>query len=180
MSTKTSTSAREPVGCLGQRRQVVIPREICDKLQLQEGDFVAFARLANGVLIPSGWLIVTTHSRLRKAHNSRRPNNKCARGNSLLWPSSSMNWTVNLAREAEKQLKAIPPDRRERILHDIRELAADPFRGGAATCMPTEPPCVSMRAVPAGENRMLTHGGSVAYSVQHCEAYGRILVKASG
>jgi mRNA-degrading endonuclease RelE of RelBE toxin-antitoxin system len=40
-----------------------------------------------------------------------------------------MNWTVNLAREAEKQLKAIPPDRRERILHDIRELAADPFRG---------------------------------------------------
>ena len=40
-----------------------------------------------------------------------------------------MNWTVNLAHEAEKQLKAIPPDRRERILHDIRELAIDPFRG---------------------------------------------------
>jgi mRNA-degrading endonuclease RelE of RelBE toxin-antitoxin system len=33
-----------------------------------------------------------------------------------------MNWTVSLAHEAEKQLKAIPPDRRERSLHDIREL----------------------------------------------------------
>jgi hypothetical protein len=26
----------------------------------------------------------------------------------------------------------------------------------------TEPPCVSMRAGPSGEDRMLTHGGSVA------------------
>ena len=51
MSTKTTTSAREPVGRLGQRRQVVIPREICDGLHLQEGDFVAFKRQANGVLI---------------------------------------------------------------------------------------------------------------------------------
>ncbi len=40
-----------------------------------------------------------------------------------------MNWIVNLADEAVKQLKAIPPDRRERILQDVRELAEDPFRG---------------------------------------------------
>jgi mRNA-degrading endonuclease RelE of RelBE toxin-antitoxin system len=40
-----------------------------------------------------------------------------------------MSWTVSLAREAVKQLKAIPPDRRERILADVRELAEDPLRG---------------------------------------------------
>jgi mRNA-degrading endonuclease RelE of RelBE toxin-antitoxin system len=40
-----------------------------------------------------------------------------------------MNWTVRLADEAAKQLKAIPPDRRKRILDDIRELEDDPFRG---------------------------------------------------
>jgi mRNA-degrading endonuclease RelE of RelBE toxin-antitoxin system len=40
-----------------------------------------------------------------------------------------MSWNVGLAREAAKQLKAIPPDRRERILDDLRAMAEDPFRG---------------------------------------------------
>jgi mRNA-degrading endonuclease RelE of RelBE toxin-antitoxin system len=40
-----------------------------------------------------------------------------------------MNWLVSLHRGAAKQLEAIPPDRRERIMNDIRELADDPFRG---------------------------------------------------
>ena len=29
-----------PIGKIGQRRQVVIPKEICDELDLQVGDFV--------------------------------------------------------------------------------------------------------------------------------------------
>lgn len=36
---------------MGQRRQVVIPREMLETLKLQEGDFVAFSKQANGVLI---------------------------------------------------------------------------------------------------------------------------------
>ena len=36
---------------MGQRRQVVIPREILESLKLREGDFVAFSRQANGVLV---------------------------------------------------------------------------------------------------------------------------------
>ena len=40
-----------------------------------------------------------------------------------------MSWNVSLAREAAKQLKSIPPDRRKRVLDDIREIAEDPFRG---------------------------------------------------
>ena len=40
-----------------------------------------------------------------------------------------MTWHVNVHPDAAKQLEAIPPDRRKRILEDIRELAEDTFRG---------------------------------------------------
>jgi mRNA-degrading endonuclease RelE of RelBE toxin-antitoxin system len=40
-----------------------------------------------------------------------------------------MTWHVKLHDGAAKQLEAIPPDRRKRILDDIAELAEDPFRG---------------------------------------------------
>ena len=36
---------------MGQRRQVVIPREMLETLNIQAGDFVAFAEQKNGVLI---------------------------------------------------------------------------------------------------------------------------------
>jgi AbrB family looped-hinge helix DNA binding protein len=51
MASKTATTTREPIGRVGQRRQVVIPREIFDKLQMREGDFVAFAQKGNAVLV---------------------------------------------------------------------------------------------------------------------------------
>jgi mRNA-degrading endonuclease RelE of RelBE toxin-antitoxin system len=37
-------------------------------------------------------------------------------------------YTVQFTPSA-RQLKAIPPDRRQRILNDIEEMAEDPFRG---------------------------------------------------
>ena len=40
-----------------------------------------------------------------------------------------MTWHVKVHDGAAKQLEAIPPDRRKRILNDIAELAEDPFRG---------------------------------------------------
>jgi AbrB family looped-hinge helix DNA binding protein len=51
MSTKSPTPVRERIGRVGQRRQIVIPREIFDKLQMREGDFVAFSQKDNGVLL---------------------------------------------------------------------------------------------------------------------------------
>jgi AbrB family looped-hinge helix DNA binding protein len=39
-----------PISKLGQRRQVVIPKDICDELGLQEGDFVE-VRSAEGQVI---------------------------------------------------------------------------------------------------------------------------------
>ena len=50
MATKPATT-RDRIGRVGQRRQVVIPRDMLETLQLREGDFVAFSRHANGVLI---------------------------------------------------------------------------------------------------------------------------------
>jgi mRNA-degrading endonuclease RelE of RelBE toxin-antitoxin system len=40
-----------------------------------------------------------------------------------------MTWHISVHNAAAKQLEAIPPDRRKRILDDVRELAEDPFRG---------------------------------------------------
>jgi AbrB family looped-hinge helix DNA binding protein len=51
MSTKATTSVRESVGRVGQRRQVVIPKDMLETLRLQEGDFVALTQQVNGVLI---------------------------------------------------------------------------------------------------------------------------------
>jgi len=48
---KTLTPTQERTGRVGQRRQVVIPREMLETLKLQAGDLVAFSEHKNGVLI---------------------------------------------------------------------------------------------------------------------------------
>ena len=40
-----------PIMKLGQRRQVVIPKDICDALNLQEGDFVEVAPHRGAILV---------------------------------------------------------------------------------------------------------------------------------
>ena len=51
MAVKTATTTQERMVRVGQRRQVVIPRDMLKALKLREGDFVAFSEQANGVLI---------------------------------------------------------------------------------------------------------------------------------
>jgi AbrB family looped-hinge helix DNA binding protein len=51
MRTKSQASVRESVGRVGQRRQVVIPKQMLETLRLQAGDFVALTQQSNGVLI---------------------------------------------------------------------------------------------------------------------------------
>jgi bifunctional DNA-binding transcriptional regulator/antitoxin component of YhaV-PrlF toxin-antitoxin module len=48
---KTTSTTEERTGRVGQRRQVVIPREILETLKLQAGDLVAFTKQKNGVLM---------------------------------------------------------------------------------------------------------------------------------
>ena len=40
-----------PISKLGQRRQVVIPKEICDALGLEEGDFVEVTRAEGKIIV---------------------------------------------------------------------------------------------------------------------------------
>jgi len=40
-----------PIGKLGQRRQVVIPKEICEELGLQRGDFVEVKQVKGTIVI---------------------------------------------------------------------------------------------------------------------------------
>jgi AbrB family looped-hinge helix DNA binding protein len=40
-----------PISELGQRRQVVIPKQICDELGLEEGDFVEVERQGNKLVL---------------------------------------------------------------------------------------------------------------------------------
>jgi AbrB family looped-hinge helix DNA binding protein len=44
-------AATERIGRVGQRRQVVIPREIFENLHMREGDFVAVAQHGGSVVI---------------------------------------------------------------------------------------------------------------------------------
>ncbi|MBI2053154.1 MAG: AbrB/MazE/SpoVT family DNA-binding domain-containing protein [Candidatus Sungbacteria bacterium] len=46
-----------PIGKIGQRRQIVIPKEICDALGLQTGDFVEVKRVKATVVIKPKKLI---------------------------------------------------------------------------------------------------------------------------
>jgi bifunctional DNA-binding transcriptional regulator/antitoxin component of YhaV-PrlF toxin-antitoxin module len=51
MATKAMTHSKERIGRVGQRRQIVIPRDLFDQLRMNEGDFVAFRLTGNGVLV---------------------------------------------------------------------------------------------------------------------------------
>lgn len=77
---------RELIGRVGQRRQVVIPREIFDNLRMREGDFVAFTKHGNGVLVkprrvvdPDDVLTAAEVKRLRQSLKQTR------QGKTRLW-----------------------------------------------------------------------------------------------
>jgi AbrB family looped-hinge helix DNA binding protein len=74
-----STTTQERIGRVGSGRQVVIPREMLETLNLQEGDFVAFAEQKNGVLIkpkrlvdPDDILIPEESALVKKAEREMR------------------------------------------------------------------------------------------------------------
>lgn len=51
MAIKTPTTAPERIGRLGQRRQVVIPREIVENLRMRTGDFLAITQKDNTIVV---------------------------------------------------------------------------------------------------------------------------------
>ena len=86
MSGKSAASLKEPVGRVGQRRQVVIPREIFEKLRMREGDFVAFAQKANGVLVMPKRLVDTADAlTAEEAKKARRGLRQARTGKTKPW-----------------------------------------------------------------------------------------------
>jgi len=85
MPGKTATT-QERIGRVGQRRQVVIPREFLETLKLQEGDFVAFSKQANGVLIKPKRLVdpddVLTPAQAKKLRRSLK---QASQGKTMPW-----------------------------------------------------------------------------------------------
>jgi AbrB family looped-hinge helix DNA binding protein len=77
---------QERIGRVGQRRQVVIPREILETLKLKAGDAVAFAEQKNGVLIKPK-RIVDPDATLSpaEAKSVRRGEAQLKRGESKPW-----------------------------------------------------------------------------------------------
>ena len=78
MATKTATT-QERIGRVGQRRQVVIPREICESLNMREGDFVAVEQHGRSVVIkprklidPDDVLTPEEGARLKKAEREMK------------------------------------------------------------------------------------------------------------
>ena len=71
---------------MGQRRQVVIPREMLEALNLREGDFVAFAERKNGVLIKAKRLVDSDDTLTpAEAKVVRRGEAQLKRGQSKSW-----------------------------------------------------------------------------------------------
>jgi len=54
---RKTAAPEERIGRVGQRRQVVIPREIFDNLNMREGDFVAVAQRGDTVVIKRKTLV---------------------------------------------------------------------------------------------------------------------------
>ena len=84
MASKTATS--EKIGRVGQRRQVVIPRQMLETLNLREGDFVAFTQKTNGVLIkPKRLVDDDTILTAKEAKLVRRGMRQIREGRFKLW-----------------------------------------------------------------------------------------------
>ena len=81
-----TTPTQERVGRVGQRRQLVIPRELLDTLKLQAGDLVAFSKQKNGVLIRPKRAIDTTDTLTpEEAKIVRKGEAQLKRGQSKPW-----------------------------------------------------------------------------------------------
>ena len=82
----TTAATQERIGRVGQRRQVVIPRDMLETLKLHEGDFVAFSKQANGVLIKPKRLVdpddVLTPAEAKKLRRSMK---QARQGKTLPW-----------------------------------------------------------------------------------------------
>ncbi len=94
-----------PIMRLGQRRQVVIPKEICEELNLQEGDFVEVTK-GQGVIVIKPKKLVDPDNVLTSDEGRvvRKGETQLEQGKHIAW------------RDVKQQLKAGAIQRAERDL----------------------------------------------------------------
>jgi len=86
MANKTATTTPERIGRLGQRRQVVIPREIIENLRMRTGDFLAITQKADMVIIKAKRIVDADDVLTSKeAEMVRRGEAQLRRGESKPW-----------------------------------------------------------------------------------------------
>jgi bifunctional DNA-binding transcriptional regulator/antitoxin component of YhaV-PrlF toxin-antitoxin module len=112
---------------VGQRRQVVIPREMLESLHIQAGDFVAFAQRQDGALIkpkrvvdPDDILTAKESALVKTAAREMRE------GKFVTLAQLQLDLDRPRLRQRRKTAKAIPPDRRQRVMDDIGVFEVDP------------------------------------------------------
>jgi AbrB family looped-hinge helix DNA binding protein len=85
MATKTATTDGK-IGRVGQRRQVAIPREIFDNLNMREGDFVAVEQHGRSVVIKPKKLVDPDDALTpAEAKKLRRSLKQARQGKTLPW-----------------------------------------------------------------------------------------------
>jgi AbrB family looped-hinge helix DNA binding protein len=86
MAGKTKSLSRARTGRVGQRRQVVIPREIFERLRMRAGDLVSFTEKPSGVLVePKRAVNADDTLTPEEAKIVRRGEAQLKRGDSKAW-----------------------------------------------------------------------------------------------
>lgn len=118
------------VSKLGQRRQVVIPKEICDDLGLEIGDFVEVER-ARGTVVIKPKKLVDAEDVLTPEEEEivRRGEEQLRRGEYVTLQQLEHGMDRKTRKAAARQLEKVPRNYRTLLFDKLREMAEDPFRG---------------------------------------------------
>jgi AbrB family looped-hinge helix DNA binding protein len=86
MASKADTIKKERIGRLGQRRQIVIPREIVESLRMRAGDFLAITQEDNAIIVkPKRMMDAYDGLTREEAKIVRRGEAQLKRGESKSW-----------------------------------------------------------------------------------------------
>ena len=129
-----------PISKLGQRRQVVIPKEIRDELGLREGDFVEVTSTEGHVIIKPKKLVDADDVLMPEEEKIVRTGEaQLKKGEHVAWDDvkKQLNlsnrmatpWTIRLSPEATRQLSALPRDHQVTIGRAIDRMRQDPSKG---------------------------------------------------
>lgn len=119
-----------PIRRVGQRRQVVIPREIFDSLRLRVGDFVAFTKHGNGVLVQPRQAAdsddVLTPAEAKRLRQSLK---RTRQGKTRPWAGIKRELGLCVQRQCRTGSSRPPEVYSKRVARVLAQMESDPFQG---------------------------------------------------